>query len=470
MSVTGPDPLERETPPWYDEAKLGIFIHWGVHAVPAYAPLSRDESLWDLSDDADGVGKIWRRLPHAAMYLNTLLIPDSPTARYHAERYGDLPYDGLCEQFRTDGIPRLDPQQWAEACELSGAGYVVLTTKLPDGFRLWPSEVLNPHKPGWQSDRDVVGEVAEAIRGRGLRFGTYYCGGTDATFGRVPMTSIETMIGALPPGDVYRDYATAQWREIVERYEPAVLWNDFCFPGGPDHVRALFRDYLARVPDGVINNRFQESANSHMQMSPVYSDFITPEYSVEGAPEVKWEACRSVGLSFGYNALESDETYLSAAELIHLFADVVARGGNLLLNIDPTLTGEIPFGQVQRLAALGHFIRTSGEAIRGSRPWERHAGITGDGTEIRYTRARDAVHAIVLGTPKEAAVEIDVRLDEGAEVELVGAHGSLPWRPTPAGTLVTLPERPPAAPYLCLRLSAAGAVHPLTLDMTKESR
>jgi alpha-L-fucosidase len=457
-SQTETDPLARETPAWFDEAKLGVFIHWCPASVPAYAPLSTDEDLWGLPDDLDGVGKIWRRLPHAAMYQNALEIEGSPTQRFHAEHFGGVPYDAFVDRFRDEVIPACEPAPWADLCARSGARYVVLTTKLPDGFLLWPSAHRNPRKDGWQSKRDMVGEVAEAVRATGLRFGTYYCGGVDYTFGGLPIKDAATWSTAFPQDEDYVPYAMSHWRELIARYEPSVMWNDFSFDAEDDEVRALFREYLGRVPDGVINNRFQRKSNTHMRPSPVYSDFITPEYSTEGQPDEKWESCRAVGKSFGYNALESSDSYLSADDLIHMFADVVARGGNLLLNVNPTATGEIPPGEARRLLALGWWLRTDGEAIYGTRPWQRSAGITADGDGVRYTATEDAVYAIVLGRPVGTTVELDVTLDEGAEVSLVGRGGTLPWTRTPSGVLVDLPERPAERPALSLRLSPRGAV------------
>ena len=461
MSESTADPLARETPAWYDAAKLGIFIHWSVGAVPAYAPLANIAELERQPPDPDGVSKFWRRLPHAIAYQNALLIPDSPTVHHHAAHHGELPYEAFAARFRDELLPACDPGAWADLCARAGARYVVLTTKHQDGFALWPSAHRNPHKDGWQSQRDVVGETAEAVRAHGMRFGTYYCAGLDGAFGPLPITGLDSMIAALPQTQEYLDYVTAHWRELIERYEPSLAWNDYAFPGPREHLRELLREYVRRVPDGVVNNRFQERAGTHLDPCPVYSDFVTPEYSSEGSPERKWEMCRSIGLSFGYNALESERTYMSAEALVHLLADVVARGGNLLLNVNPTATGEIPWGEAQRLLALGWWLRDHGEAIFDTRPWERNAGMTLDGQPVRYTRAREAVHAIVLGTPPSASVELDVALAEGAQVTIPGHRRALAWEATPIGVRVQLPQAPPEQPALSLRISPPDAVRPV---------
>jgi alpha-L-fucosidase len=151
---------------------------------------------------------------------------------------------------------------------------------------------------------------------------------------------------------------------------------------------------------------------------------------------------------------------MSAAELIHMFVDIVARGGNLLLNVGPMATGEIPWPQAQRLLELGWWLRTNGNAIYGTRPWERTGGVAGDGRDVRYTMSKDAVFAIVLGRPKSRVVELDLRLADDVEVGLEGWDGDLTWTTTPSGVQIELPVLPDERPALSLRFSPATGVHP----------
>jgi alpha-L-fucosidase len=462
--------LARETPPWFDQAKLGVFIHWNPAAVPAYAPLASLAEMYAADPSGETA---FRRLPYAEMYWNTMSIPGSATALYHEENHAGRGYEDFVAEFRDRSIPAWDPASWADLCAQAGARYVVLTTKMEDGFLMWPSAKPNPNRDGWQSERDVVGELAGAVRERGLRFGTYYCGGVDWTFKGLPMTSTEQVVGAMIESEDYIAYADAHWRELIGRYQPSVLWNDLGYPGGADLER-LFGDYFETVPDGVINNRFQsprdfeqlldeaaQGASPDLGHAAVYSDFLTPEYSTEGSPDTKWETCRGLSESFGYNRLDSEATYLDPTELIHTFVDVVARGGNMLLNVGPTAAGTVPWLQAERLLALGWWLRENGGAIYGTRPWRRQVGISGDGTGLRFTATPEAVHAIVLGTPPSEAVELDVELGEGARVSLLGHDASLPWEGTGAGTRVRLPERLDQRPAIALRLEPASAVEPL---------
>lgn len=448
--ATSNDPPARPTPTWFDEAKLGIFIHWTASAIPAFAPVPRTEGTVGQSDALDSARF------DAEMYHNAMAIPHSATARHHAATYGDLPFDAFVHEFRDKLIPGWDPEPWAELFAHAGARYVVLCSKTEDGFLLWPSDHPNPHKPDWQAQRDVVGELAEATRRRGMGFGVYYSGGWDFTFGGRPVTGNEPFAQVMPQGRDYRDYVDAHWRELVQRYQPGILWNDYAAsPPGAD-LDGLFRWYLKQVPDGVINDRFDERQES----GELHADFHVVEYSAEESSTLKWEACRGLGYSFGYNRQEDDGDYLSPTELIHLFVDVVARGGNLLLNVGPTATGEIPWAQGRRLTALGQWLTTNGDAIYGSRPWKQLGGQTEEGTQIRYTTTTDSVHAIVLGTPSTASVDLNVGLDDHADISPHGWDGTLRWEKTPAGVRVELPEPPDRRPTLGLRISPATAVHP----------
>jgi alpha-L-fucosidase len=277
------------------------------------------------------------------------------------------------------------------------------------------------------------------------------------------MKDLAGLTDAMEHDAEYLAYAEAHWHELIERYRPDVMWNDYSFPEGAD-LDSLFGFYLEHVPDGVINNRFEhrnplDAIND--PSSTVYHDFLTPEYSTEGSPDHKWEACRGLGTSFGYNRQESEDTYLSSTELIRTFVDVVSRGGNLLINVGPTAAGDVPWPQAERLLALGWWLAGNGEAIYGSRPWARHHGIAGDGAPVRYTSSEEAVYAIVLGRPSASEVAIDVNLASGARVRLEGQHGDLAWTSSAEGTRITLPEPLDRGPATTFRLEPAGAVGPL---------
>ena len=427
----------RSLPEWFPDAKLGIFVHWTAATVPAFAP---------LTDDPFALGREhgWEyaiaNSPYVEWYQNSLAIEGSPVQRHHAEHWPGVTYDDFVARF-VEANEHWRPDAWGDLFASAGARYVVFVTKHHDGVTLWPSRTPNPHKAAWSTRRDCVSELAAEVRTRGLRFGVYYSGGLDWTFGGLPMTSVGTMIAAIPQTEEYCAYADAHWRELIELVDPDVLWNDIAYPSKANPFR-LFADFYRAKPDGVVNDRFDVFG---VQAGTAHADFVTPEYSsAEDTPTRMFEVTRGIGRSFGYNAWEGEADYLDPDELVRMFVDIVARGGNLLLNVGPTATGEIPTAQARRLQALGWWLAVNGEAIYATRPWTRVAGTTADGHDVRYTSSGERVFAIVLGTPPTREVELDVRPATGATVRVLGDRVDAEWVPTDRGCRVTLPV--PLAP------------------------
>jgi alpha-L-fucosidase len=361
----------RACPDWYAAPQLGIFIHWGIFAIPAWAP--RGKSIADLMrEDFENAAML---SPYAEWYQNAMAAPESPTAERHKTMYADAPYDAFRAPF-DEASQAFDANAWADLFARAGARYVVFVTKHHDGYCLWPTAVPHPHKPGWHSSRDFVGELADAVRARGMRFGVYYSGGLDWTFRHIPIRNIGDMFACVPTDDAYRAYANAQVRELIARYKPSVLWNDIAWPDKAE-VPQLFADYYAVVPDGVVNDRWfgerglfeslhdpaaraafvayvksQALAGELQSSAPPHCDFRTVEYGLGDVPEgKKWEACRGLGLAFGYNRDERPEDYLARDAFLAMRDDTLSRGGNLLINVGPRADASIP--DEQRRALLG---------------------------------------------------------------------------------------------------------------------
>jgi len=455
---------QREMPSWFDEDKLGIFIHWGPSAIPAMG--------------------IWYR-------YNMEYIPE--IAAYHEETYGsDYPYEAFGYDWAAimNHSETWDPEAWADLFVQAGASYVVLTTKHHDGFLLWPSETRNPFVDNWQLERDVVGELADAVRSRGMRFGVYYSGGYDWTLRfperEGPIGHLESMLNS----DDERLYTESHYRELIQRYRPSVLWNDISYPRGDslDYKWQMQTDYYAEVPDGVVNDRFVDTyfiqapldrypilydlldlffrssvnsgegqtTDSRKEMfnpagnerpaipidfvhdiEPPHYDYLTKEASTftDIEPE-KWERCRPLGGFWGYNHRETAEDLLTSAELIHHLVDIVSKNGNLLINVGPTAEGEIPEIQQAPLLGMGDWLAVNGDAIYGTRPWERAEGVTAGGVPVRFTHKPDtnAVYAILLGDIRGNGVTIlDFPLSP-SEIYLLG-HGACTGRLTICGNL-----------------------------------
>ena len=170
---------QHPVPGWFDDAKLGIFLHWGLYSVPGWAPQVPDIQQMLREQGPNGM---LRNNPYAEWYLNTMRIQGSPTWEHHRQTYGpDFPYDGFASIF-NEHSSQADLDALAEVCVSAGAQYVVLTTKHHDGFTLWPSALAHPTKGHYHAQRDLVGDLTAAVRSKGLRMGLYYSGGYDWPF------------------------------------------------------------------------------------------------------------------------------------------------------------------------------------------------------------------------------------------------------------------------------------------------
>ncbi len=455
--------LRRHTvPAWWLDAKLGIFVHWTMAAVPAYAP---------VGDDMGGLIGTSRRdafawSPYTEWYQNSIRFADSPAARHHRSIYGDRPYSAFRAPFE-DGIERWDPEAWAVRFAATGARYVVLVAKHHDGYCLWPTEVANPHRPGWHSRRDVVGELADAVRRAGMRFGLYYSGGLDWTFDNRPLGSLSDLLAAVPRGS-YPAYAEAQVRELIDRYRPSVLWNDIAWPAVGARLWPLLGHYYASVPDGVVNDRWMPwnplfaTAGSgvvrraldlglgrlaspdggFVPPKPPHFDVRTPEYVVfDEVQRTPWECVRGMDHSFGYNAESRSTDFIGRDELLWLLADIAAKGGNLLLNVGPRgIDGGIPDEQQARLTWLEEWVGSQGVALLGTRPWIRPGATTPDGAPVRYTARGDAVFAAVRGGAGPVVLP-EIRATPTTSVSAVDGT-PFDWVDTPSGLSVAVPTRP----------------------------
>ncbi|MBC8074555.1 MAG: alpha-L-fucosidase [Chloroflexales bacterium] len=457
---------EHRAPGWFNDAKLGIFVHWGLYSVPGWAPTTGP--LHDVVASA-GWGGWFGRNPYAEWYMNSLGIAGSPTAEYHRQHYGEhFAYEQFAEQF-NQGLGSWNAAEWAELFQRAGARYVVLTTKHHDGFLLWPSRTPNPFRRGYHSQRDVVGELTEAVRARTMRMGLYYSGGLDWTFNDRVIADITDLFMGVPQSRAYSEYATGHLRELIERYAPATLWNDIGYPALAN-LPELFADYYNAVPEGAVNDRFTQGRlpdgpvdpaaimaefAKNGPPAPAHFDFRTPEYAVfDEIKQEKWESCRGLGFSFGYNRNETIDNMLSSTELVRSFVDIVSKNGNLLINVGPTGDGTIPAEQRERLLALGDWLGVNGEAIYGTRPWQRAEGRTSTGTPMRFTQKDDAIYAILLDTPAAPRVTIeDLSVADGASIHLLGHDAPLAWQREGDSLTITLPERLPAAPAHALRIS-----------------
>jgi alpha-L-fucosidase len=425
-------------PDWFHNAKLGIFIHWGLYSVPGWAQVGTD--LGQVLQS--GGWKEWfKNNAYAEWYMNTYQIEGSTAQQHHQKTYGKaFDYKDFAPMFNK-AAEKWNPDAWADLFKKVNARYVVLTTKHHDGFLLWNSRHKNPFVQNYHSERDLPGELTEAVRKRGMTMALYYSGGLDWTFNPKVIQDIADIPAGVPQMKDYVDYANSHWLELIERYQPAILWNDIAYPANTN-LNELFAHYYNKIPEGLVNNRFAqkfEIKDGH-QVSDNHFDFETPEYSsFSDIKENKWESCRGIGTSFGYNQAEGPESYLSVQGLIHSFVDIVSKNGNLLLNIGPMADGTIPALQLERLEALGSWLDLNGEAIFDTRPWQRAEGKTSDGLDVRFTCKSHMMYAIVLGQAKTTVRLEGFKAMPSTTVHLLGHDVPLQWQQRDKGVEINLP-------------------------------
>ncbi|MFJ4224347.1 alpha-L-fucosidase [Microbacterium sp. NPDC089695] len=407
--------FERPLPEWFRGSALGIFVHWGPYSVPAWA-----EPTGELG--AVPREEWYAHNPYAEWYANTIRIEGSPAQQHQQEVHGGTPYDDFLDQWKAE---EFDADEVLAVVAATGAGYFIPTAKHHDGVTLWDAPATDGRNTVARGpQRDLVAAFADATRARGLRFGVYYSGGLDWHFSDLP--PIDRDDAPAPDDLAYAEYAHDHVIDLIERYRPDILWGDIRWPQagiepGPKSLAHAFGTFYDAVPDGVVNDRWGES----------HWDFRTSEYVHGTAVEVgdAWENCRGIGLSFGHNRNEGPEHLLSADDAVRLLADVVSRGGNLLLNIGLEASGRIPDDQRRTLEGLSGWNRTHGHAVFGAVPEPRLRA--SDDPWLRWTRTDEGVHAIVDADRPIALPDPDGVLDETTarigdrRVHAERAHGTI---------------------------------------------
>ncbi|KAM9863193.1 hypothetical protein ACI1US_00883 [Leucobacter sp. BZR 635] len=409
-----PEYPSEGVPEWYRDAKLGFYVHWGLFSVPAWAVQTDD---FIPTEDAYA----WHK--YAEWYGNTVRIQGSPTWKRHQEIYGPgTSYEDFADAWKAEAF---DAEQFVGEIVGAGAKYIIPVTKHHDGFCLWNTQTTGFNSVARGPQRNLIGELHDATRSAGARFGLYFSGALDWHASDFPPIESDTDLFRYRRNDeAYSRYAAEQVGELVEQFSPDVLWNDIDWPDGgkgPEEfgVAAILRRYYDAVPDGVVNDRW----------GVPYRGFLTREYThVDETQAQPWESTRGLGYSFGYNQAEGPEHSLSGTELVRYLVDVVSKNGNLLINIGPTAAGEIPELQLKAMREMGAWLKVNGAGIYGTRPWIRSQEPVG--APRRYTASAGAVHVHVM-EPAGGTCELPEELTgraahwaDGTAVEIeTGADG-----------------------------------------------
>jgi alpha-L-fucosidase len=387
---------------WFREARFGLFIHWGIYAVPA--------GFWQ----GRPVGAEW--------IMNQGKIPVAD-------------YKAFAKNFTA---AKYDPKAWAQLIADAGMKYVVITAKHHDGFTLYDSAYSdwNAVKAS-AAKRDLLQPLADAVRAKGLKFGTYYSQSQDwvnlgGGKGRDAPWDEEQKKGSFD--EYLAKIALPQVRELLEKYHPDILWWDTEYQMTSERARPFF-DLVVSHPRLIHNSRLGGG---------VLGDFRTSEQRIPSSAMLgrALEVNMTINRSWGYRS--DDHEYKSAQQLIRNLSDITSKDGNYLLNVGPTAEGEIPAPQVERLLAIGRWMKVNSEAIYATRgsvyptplPWGRT-------TQKAGSRGATTLFLHVWEWPADGKILLPSVYQAPRSGRLLAGGAAVASAVTPEGLVVTLPGTAP---------------------------
>jgi alpha-L-fucosidase len=396
---------KRPIPAWYTDAKFGIFIHWGVYSVPAWAPANEDIGVY-----AKYAEWYWQRINGGADPNKQKVDVNKLFLDHHQKTWGsNFKYQDFAALFKAQYF---NPNEWADIFKDAGAKYVILTSKHHEGFTLWPSaESWNWNSVDVGPHRDLCGDLSLAVKAKGLHMGMYY--------------SLYEWFNPLYQSDSVKyvtNHMMPQLKDLVTRYQPEIIYPD----GEWDHNSKLWKseEFLSWLyNESTIKNTVVVNDRWGKETRGKHGGYYSSEYGMMDDTTTDkvahpWEEIRGIGTSFGYNHVEDLNNYMSSKELIHLLIKIVAEGGNLCLNVGPTADGRIPVIMQQRLHDIGQWLKINGDAIYGTKAWDRKIKTT-DIPKIFYT-VKDKFLNIICTEWPDKPIQI-TGLKKVAKVVLLGA-------------------------------------------------
>uniref|UniRef100_A0A5F8H0D4 Alpha-L-fucosidase n=1 Tax=Monodelphis domestica TaxID=13616 RepID=A0A5F8H0D4_MONDO len=364
----------RPLPSWFDEAKFGIFLHWGVYSVPAWG----SEWFWWNWQGA--------HLPNYEIFMHSYYPPG-------------FSYADFAPQFRAKFF---DPKLWAKLFKAAGARYVVLTSKHHEGFTNWPS----PTSWNWNSmdvgpHRDLVGELGHFLREENIHYGLYhsllewfnplYVLDKDNNF----TTQNFVMAKALP-----------ELVDLVNKYKPDLIWSDGEWEAPDTYWNST--EFLAWLyNDSPVKDKIVVNDRWGIDTGCKHGGYLNckDKYKPKTVPERKWEMCTTLDkMSWGYREVMNNSDILTYVEIISDLVDVVSLGGNYLLNIGPTKDGVIiPIFQ-ERLLSVGRWLSINGEGIYASKPWRVQMEHTT--SRLWFTTKQSAVYVFFADWPMSGVLQL----------------------------------------------------------------
>lgn len=457
----------HKIPEWFKNAKFGIYLHWGIYSVPEYS------TEW---------------------YPRYLYFPWSDERKHHEEVYGKKDYHELVPLFTAE---KFDAQAWAELFKKTGARFAGLVTEHHDGFSMWDSECTPWNAADMGPHKDIVGLLEKSIKGEGMKFITTFHHARNfqrysdpkvmnkeltkdysgherhrfyqSHFPYYPNTApssndkkLQMLYGNMPAEKWYKEMWFAKLKEVIDKYDPDVIWFDSWLDYIPENYRYQFCEYYLK-----------KAKERHKEIVIVRKENDLPlSVSVENLENsrksdlhpVLWETDETV--SYDSWSYTSELKIKPASHLIHELIDIVSKNGVLLLNISPRASGEIPADQLKLLLEIGRWLKQNGEAIYDTRPWYTYGeGPTkepGEGLgnrakfdalkyttqDFRFTTKGNSVYILVLGEPQPGtALKINAFAKSKLpgkkhikKVSMLGTSAPVNWVHTDDGLKLSVPN------------------------------
>jgi alpha-L-fucosidase len=438
-------------PDWFKDAKLGVFIHWGVYAVPAF-------------------GNEW--------YPRNMYLEGSRVYDHHIKTYGpltDFGYKDFIPMFKAE---KFNAEEWLALFKESGIKYIVPVAEHHDGFSLYGSKFNKWNSVNMGPERDIIGELKEASLKYGLHFGLsshraenawFFNGGLEIP-SDVRDPQYRSLYGELleapggqtpdcPEGAGFNENSINNWLkhtyELVDLYEPELFWFDWTVGKYP--FRSTFYQFMAYYYNNALDWDKGVVVNTKFGYGDNIQVFDIERGKSDKARDFPWQTDTSIGKkSWGYIEGEENKT---PNQIIDDFVDIVSKNGNLLLNIGPKADGTITDEQQAVLREIGRWLKVNGEAIYATRPWEVASEGTVAGTsgafsdneeslytaqDIRFTTKGNRLYAISLAwTDAEVLIKSIGEDKKVGGIRMLGSDEKISWDQTPEGLKVSFPEKMP---------------------------
>lgn len=415
----------HKMPGWYDDAKIGLSMHWGVYSVPAWAPRE------------DGIS-------YAEWYGYRMKEKTNPTIDYHRKTYGEnFVYDDFIPMWKAESF---QPADWAKFAKKMGANYIFITSKHHDGFCLWPTKLTDRNAMKMGPHKDLLGQFFTAGRKEGLKVGLYYS--LYEWFNPLYTNKEIPYAGLKRVNNYVDDFMIPQIKELIDLYHP----DFFYFDGEWDHpesfwkmkevVAYYYNQAAARNQEVFVNDRFGKDERGR------HGDLYNVEYNYEKGSEGllthKWSYWQGIAKTFGYNSDTDQEDCLSPKQFIDKVIKGVSKNGNFDINVGPTAAGIIPEYEQYPLLKLGEWLGTNGEAIYGTRTWK----VQEEG-DACFTSKGDNIYAIFLKWQGDEFHLKSVKPVEGSKISMLGVPGDLKWKWDESTGLTIIYPRDKARPTSC---------------------